>query len=837
MKLMKKIAPFAASLLMLGATAAAADLATWKSSFPGADTAIVVGAASTVDTIGAVDLTAALTVTSTSTTSQPVANAYLVKSAGNELNYNEDFADVDNTIDEDDLDNLLAEGRYRESKGDTENDETYEQSITFTVGTNTIVFDAKEDGNEAAGTYLFLDDGLPAYTYELKFDNAIKMAQNSATSTSLKDDVQLTKLNMFGREYNLVDAKMTALDGVLDEITMMAGAKKETMMEYETKTVTMKDKTYTVEVPIISDTAQTVVLRINGEETDQLAEGDTYTLDDETVVGVIDVIPNEGTEKSTGSSEGNDIVTFYLGAEKMRLINGDEIELNGKSVDGSLVTLAVSDEGTDITGLTEIQIDYTPEDNVYVGIGESWTDPVLGRLKYTFQGLEKTTETIEGSASSDDGLIKLKNLAGKELKFNTIVDANNQVYLGDEFVPNGVTVLQGGIGVASSGDDGGFFAYDDLDYCLSAVDITDCEGIKFLVVKSDGEARLFEVKDLNDGADNIWGTADDTIDLKDLTNDKTFDDKNFLGADATWGTADDFVIDVGFTEITIDTTAYANGIEFTTINNFGAGWSGGDSGAALFKTSKDGEVSIYGFPGLGDGNLAIWFDLYEGGTGIGNYLGGFYLGDEDTDGDMELESPAGGFGLNWIEKDDGSDYSMALDVAAIGVTGYAWGTIFTINDDDDNSIVIEYNEDEVVAKAFVSEDLTNIPELGTTTGSGIAPIAVMDDQIDNVKTKNIIAIGGSAINKVAAELLGISYPTYGSDSAWTAATGVDGAGKAVVKLMNSPYTTGKYAMLVAGWEGTDTTRAAKALREGTPALAGMSTTLNTATSTVTVLSS
>ena len=50
--------------------------------------------------------------------------------------------------------------------------------------------------------------------------------------------------------------------------------------------------------------------------------------------------------------------------------------------------------------------------------------------------------------------------------------------------------------------------------------------------------------------------------------------------------------------------------------------------------------------------------------------------------------------------------------------------------------------------------------------------------------------------------------------------------------MDSPYATGKYAMLIAGWEGTDTQRAAKALKEATPVLSGMTAKLDTSTTTV-----
>src|SRR3989339_671345 len=224
MKLMKKIAPIAAAFLMLGATAAAADLGSWKSTFGGADTAIVLGAdAATSDNIGAINIATALTVTTSSATNQPVANAHLIKAAGNELNYGEDFVDVEEILDDRDLPTVLMDGRYKESRGDTTNDETYTQTLTFVAGTDSVVFDAKEDGDEAAGTYLFLadDDASPAYTYELKFDNAIEYGDDT------EDDFKMTKLSFMGREYTITETDDDgAAPNTVTELTLMAGAVK-----------------------------------------------------------------------------------------------------------------------------------------------------------------------------------------------------------------------------------------------------------------------------------------------------------------------------------------------------------------------------------------------------------------------------------------------------------------------------------------------------------------------------------------------------------------------------------------------------------------------------------
>jgi len=89
-------------------------------------------------------------------------------------------------------------------------------------------------------------------------------------------------------------------------------------------------------------------------------------------------------------------------------------------------------------------------------------------------------------------------------------------------------------------------------------------------------------------------------------------------------------------------------------------------------------------------------------------------------------------------------------------------------------------------------------------------VVVKDTEVDSVKNNNLAVIGGSCINSVAAEVLGVSYPTCGDD--FTAATNV-GAGQYLIKAVASPYNAEKIAVLVAGYEAADTKNAAAKLRE------------------------
>ncbi len=85
-------------------------------------------------------------------------------------------------------------------------------------------------------------------------------------------------------------------------------------------------------------------------------------------------------------------------------------------------------------------------------------------------------------------------------------------------------------------------------------------------------------------------------------------------------------------------------------------------------------------------------------------------------------------------------------------------------------------------------------------------MSVTDAEAASVSTKNLIVVGGSCVNTVAAELLGSAALLCGAD--WEAKTGV-GSGQFLVQTFSR--TGGKVATLVAGYNAGDTTNAAKYL--------------------------
>jgi len=79
--------------------------------------------------------------------------------------------------------------------------------------------------------------------------------------------------------------------------------------------------------------------------------------------------------------------------------------------------------------------------------------------------------------------------------------------------------------------------------------------------------------------------------------------------------------------------------------------------------------------------------------------------------------------------------------------------------------------------------------------------------LDIYKTQNLIVVGGPAVNQIAAQLLNVSFPSYG------AASGI-AQNTAVIKVLQDKYATGKVAVLVAGYDAANTDAAALAIQSG-----------------------
>ena len=129
------------------------------------------------------------------------------------------------------------------------------------------------------------------------------------------------------------------------------------------------------------------------------------------------------------------------------------------------------------------------------------------------------------------------------------------------------------------------------------------------------------------------------------------------------------------------------------------------------------------------------------------------------------------------------------------------------SDDNQNFVGLSYGDDIMSANVLFAEGAVTTD--GTAT---LGDVSVLDTELasSGMSGNNLIVVGGSCVNSVAADLLGVSAGTCGSD--WSAATGGLGEGDYVVETFDQ--SNGKVATLVAGWSTEDTSSAATLLANG-----------------------
>jgi hypothetical protein len=96
-------------------------------------------------------------------------------------------------------------------------------------------------------------------------------------------------------------------------------------------------------------------------------------------------------------------------------------------------------------------------------------------------------------------------------------------------------------------------------------------------------------------------------------------------------------------------------------------------------------------------------------------------------------------------------------------------------------------------------------------------IARLDSEVTaSDKNKNLISVGGPAVNMVSADALGLEYPTRGVES------GIP-ENKGMIKVIDDPYETGNdvVVIVVAGWEAEQTRAASSVLQKYGEKLAGV----------------
>jgi hypothetical protein len=134
------------------------------------------------------------------------------------------------------------------------------------------------------------------------------------------------------------------------------------------------------------------------------------------------------------------------------------------------------------------------------------------------------------------------------------------------------------------------------------------------------------------------------------------------------------------------------------------------------------------------------------------------------------------------------------------------------------SVPSEYGSNDF--QVFVTIGGSGTSSTTSSSGKTLVPITTSVTKLDTEvgaaeKAKNLVLVGGPAVNRLTAEAMGLAYPAYGSASGIT-------EGTAMISVIDDAFTAGKAAVIVAGYEAENTRLATSVLQQAATKLAGVS---------------
>jgi hypothetical protein len=701
----KRIAALGTGALMLGATLsgafAASDLANYPQPFVmnGVldDTVIVVGkAAKSEDVLGAVDIAAALqaeavskTAVGTGGSTAPSTDKGLkIEKSGNKFTYGDQISDVQTTaLDGNDLD-MLADGTFEDTKGTNKDDEDYEQELLFGNSANSVFElqftqpgdnDNYEDGRPA-GSYLFLEKNDHAYNYTLSFDAGVEIS-----ATACAADLEGNSLMIQGNTYTITEVSCTG--GLPTKITMVSG--ESTLWLVQDQPYTVGDHTVTV---VDVDSGETKCgVNVDGV-TKWMDEGTTSQFGEMTV-GVLDVVAVYTKDYDADTCE------LTLGSNELVLEDGDQVVVNGETLEGSSVDITTS--GTTWTGLVvsfkagdDAGIN---QDDIYLEAGEAWTDPIFGNFKVQFEGVTADYDEMEITASGDDAVFTFVNNDGQEVEIPFHRATGDDVFLGQ----------------------------DDDEYLLLPGDTVAVNPEKQLLLytTTGGETHVLEITDLTCASSNNKTT------IKDLTYDSTVAKDVALVNDCANAVETISLGSLGSIKLNLTTS----GLTYNMAEGYGNG---------TIETEGEGTLVFT--------DNTITFTEYD--DDITPQVVTLNVSYDTTDETIEIDQvKVDGSAPSWVDNDNDDDNTQWTNTNK--------GSLLKYDSEDHLWLEIMHSATDAYGNVFVVPMDATITSgaSGSVLADKVNPftvgLAVLDESAASM-SKNMIVVGGPCANSIAASLMG-----------------------------------------------------------------------------------
>jgi hypothetical protein len=803
----KKLASVAATALMLSSTVAAAYPAPFVEAGV-ADAAVVYGAnAALSDASAAIDLMNDLNsgVVSTGETTATGGDSILLSKSSDNLNVGNNVTVFTGSVDESDLKTLLADGTYVAN----DNDEfDYEQKIELFGSFPNLAHFRDSDYESAVG----LTKKTPTLGFKINSNTKIlaytlEFTQDAESDIASGDmeDIEKSNIMLMGKPYYVSDLKNGTSTTTFGKMTLLDSAAKASLAEGESKTILVDGVNYEVSIAFVGSATQTKI-SVNGETTNTLNVGESFKLSDGSYVSIEDILY---VIKDTGISQ----VEVSVGKGKLEITSGSDIKLNEDTVQGVKGYVYRGTGSGNTEKIDKIQINWTTDEEVFLSPELELVMPGFEAVKFTMGDLVRPTEekvTIE--KDSDTSIELTVPITDGPVSFN-ILYANAS---GDF------------IGIGKAADDRLATTNEStLDFQEKDANGNDYHSyfVASYNITQEAQSYLLRAKVSNDTTNSRIET---TID-KMIDGSWTAVCEEKIAADTC---------DIGDVTLTIDYAAHTSGAgENVTLSagtgvNFNTVYTKGGLRISLPFVPTIGAFAAQGNTSNDDTHGSIHFgDAFAGNSSAGHSPDTFYLFMDGEDKDENLD---GGVQFN-VTIDDNSDNNLQVSEVAHAGTGGATGLemddtsiyetyivddvapriLHYTNPDEDYAEVYYPTTDssETYAEVYLAEGSVSV----SASGDEAKVVVVKDSEVSSVANKNLIVVGGSCINSVAATILGSSSPICGD--AFSEATNV-AAGQSLIKTVTSPLAADKVAMLVAGYGAEDTVDAVAVVKDGVDATVG-----------------
>ena len=357
------------------------------------------------------------------------SEVFQIKKPENMLESSEPMSNVIETITENEF-SLLASDQVRTERGTF----AYEQFINLgPSGYTTFDYedDIPNDPEDIPKSVMVFNDTI--YEYQLVFSTSLESEIDTSANSYVLKDLEDKKIDILGNEYTIISTTHESKDSVA--IDLLGGSLEDTMQEYQTKTYDMDGVSYEIKVIAVTYTNDKLktMLEVNGERTDNLEVGETYTLSDGTEVGIKELLENEGQEAA-----GGDLVTFYIGAKKITLADSNitddsydgEYQIDDDDVEDTAVKITGIDPGLsegEIFKIESISVKFTPTDVHYLAddvhlseIIEEKGQLFTSSFDISFEGFDESAYDLQEVSlepvGDDEYVLKFKNKLDQDLE-------------------------------------------------------------------------------------------------------------------------------------------------------------------------------------------------------------------------------------------------------------------------------------------------------------------------------------------------------------------------------------------------------------------------------------